>query len=321
MAPGETIVLRRHVSGNHEEAMRRRLPPLGALRAFEAAARLGGMTRAADELCVTHGAVSRQVRGLEAELGVALFCGPKGRLRLTAEGERLQAVLVDAFDRVARGVADVSARAEGELTVSCLGSFAMRWLIPRLPRFQAGHPHVEVRLTTTDVSSPSMPEGIDLAIRVGGPAWPRSVAVRPLFAEQAGPVLAPALARGLQQCRPADLARLTLLHTATRPESWDEWFAIRALARPLAAVSRQFEHFYFMQEAALAGLGVAVGYWHLVADDVMAGRLVAPFGFDASGRRYVALMSQHERPAARLFADWLADEVATFEAERPLPAG
>ncbi len=301
--------------------MRRRLPPLGALRAFEAAARLGGMTRAADELCVTHGAVSRQVRGLEAELGVALFCGPKGRLRLTAEGERLQAVLGDAFDLMARGVADVSARAAGELTVSCLGSFAMRWLIPRLPRFQAGHPQIAVRLTTTDVSSPSVPDGVDLAIRVGGPTWPRDVDVRPLFAEQAGPVLAPALARGLKQCRPADLARLTLLHTATRPESWDEWFGIRALARPPAAVSRQFEHFYFMQEAALAGLGVAVGYWHLVADDVIAGRLVAPFGFDASGRRYVVLMPRRDRPAARLFADWLADEVAAFEEERPLPVG
>lgn len=301
--------------------MRRRLPPLGSLRAFEAAARLGNMTRAADELCVTHGAVSRQVRGLEAELGVSLFCGPKGRLRLTAEGERLQAVLSDAFDRVARGVADVSARAAGELTVSCLGSFAMRWLIHRLPRFQAAHPQIAVRLITTDVSDPSVPDGVDLAIRVGGPAWPRDVDVRPLFAERAGPVLAPALARGLKQCRPADLGRLPLLHTAARPESWDDWFALRALDRPASATMRQFEHFYFMQEAALAGQGVAVGYWHLVADDVLAGRLVAPFGFDASGRRYVVLMPRRDRPAARLFADWLAEEVALFEEERPLPVG
>ncbi len=300
--------------------MRRRLPPLGSLRAFEAAARLGGMTRAADELLVTHGAVSRQVRALEAELGVALFGGPKGRLRLTAEGERLQTVLGQAFDLMAEGVADVTARAEGDLTLSCLSSFAMRWLIPRLPRFQATHPQVAVRLVTTDISDMALPEGADMAIRVGGPDWPPAVDVRPLFAEQAGPVLAPALAAGLKQCRPVDLARLTLLHTAARADAWDRWFAARAVA-PARIASRQHEHFYFMQEAALAGQGAAVGYWHLVADDVLAGRLVAPFGFDTSGRRYVALMARPARPAARLFADWLADEVAIFEQERPLPVG
>ncbi|MBI3503778.1 MAG: LysR family transcriptional regulator [Proteobacteria bacterium] len=280
--------------------MTRRLPSLTALRSFEAAARHASMSRAAEMLGVTHGAVSRQVRGLEAQLGILLLENRRGRLQLTAAGSSLMNVLDDAFGRIARGIDAICADAASDITVSSFGSFAMRWLIPRLHLFQSARPDIVVRLTTSDtVANESARGGFDLAVRVGAAPWPRDVVVVPLFAERAGPVLAPALA---PQFDPADPQGAALLHTKTRADAWPEWFAARGLAAPPAKDGRNFEHFYFMLEAALAGLGVAIGFWHLVADDVRGGRLAAPFGFAPTGRHYAALLPLDARPAALAFS-------------------
>lgn len=298
--------------------MPRHLPSLTALRSFEAAARHGSMTRAADALGVTHGAVSRQVRGLEDQLGLSLLENQRGRLRLTASGESLLAVLEDAFGRIARGIDAVCADAAGDVAVSSFGSFAMRWLIPRLHAFQAAHPGLIVRLTTTDTAH-DVPRGdsFDVAIRVGTAPWPVDTQAVPLFAECAGPVLSPALAQQLGIRTAKDLQHAPLLHTVTRRDAWSEWFAARKLSVPSQIDGQSFEHFYFMLEAALGGLGVAIGFWHLVADDIRSGRLVAPFGFLPTGRHYTALLPQQSRNSAQIFARWLSDEAHAFMAAQP----
>lgn len=297
--------------------MPRHFPSLTALRSFEAAARHGSMTRAADTLGVTHGAVSRQVRGLEAQLGLSLLENHRGRLQLTASGESLLAVLEDAFGRISRGIDAVCADAAGDVAVSSFGSFAMRWLIPRLHGFQAANPGLIVRLTTTDTTDDALRGAFDVAIRVGTAPWPAETDAVPLFAECAGPVLSPALAQQIGIRTPQDLHRAPLLHTATRRDAWPEWFAARNLLVPSQIDGQSFEHFYFMLEAAMGGLGVAIGFWHLVADDVRSGRLVAPFGFLPTGRHYTALLPKQARNSARIFAHWLSGEAAAFSTAQP----
>ncbi len=287
--------------------MARRLPPLTALRAFEAAGRLGRMTGAADELHVTHSAVSRQVRHLEAVLGVALFEGPKNALRLTEAGRALLPGLTAGFERIERSVALVADTEEGELDLSCIGTFAMRWLIPRLYRFQSACPGIEVRMTSSERKVDFARDGFDVAIRVGTPPWPGEAVA--LFAEQFGPVLSPRLARP----RPQELDGLPLLHTLTRRHAWAAWSGLSGI-QVRAGAEREFERFYFMLEAATAGLGVCIAPWPLVCDDIRAGRLLAPFGFAPSGQDYVALRRARRHTKSALFCDWLRAEAQRFEA-------
>jgi DNA-binding transcriptional LysR family regulator len=208
----------------------RRLPSLNALLAFEAAGRLGRMTRAGEELGVTHGAVSRQVRHLEAALGVTLFEGPKNRLALTSAGRALLADLTAGFDRIEAGVRGMADERAGALDVSCLGTFTMRWLIPRLHRFRAAQPGVEIRLSAADSAVDFARDAHEVAIRVTDHPLPANAPLTRLFDELVGPVMAPALAAQLRPRAPEDLARAPLLHTRTRPGAWAAW-AARGLAR------------------------------------------------------------------------------------------
>ncbi|MDQ0474264.1 LysR substrate-binding domain-containing protein [Labrys wisconsinensis] len=292
--------------------MARRIPSLNALRAFEAAGRHGRMTLAADELAVTHSAVSRQVQHLENVLGVPLFEGPKNGLRLTEAGTRLLSGLVSAFDQIDMAVRQVADMPDGPLDVSCPGTFTMRWLIPRLYRFQAAHPGIEVRLTSSSRPVDFARDGFDVAIRVGAGPWPQGAEVVPLFGEQTGPVLAPALA----QSAPRDLAGVAVLHSRTRRRAWPDWCA-RSGTPGGHAPGIEYEHFYFMLEAASAGLGVCIAPWPFVADDVRSGRLAAPRGFIASGQDYVALRRARRHRKSSLFCAWLQDEARDFAAAPP----
>ena len=183
--------------------MARRIPSLNALRAFEAAGRLGRMTLAADELNVTHSAVSRQIQHLENVLGVPLFEGPKNKLRLTEAGTTLLSGLNTAFDQIDTSVRAVADTEDGALDVSCPGTFTMRWLIPRLYRFQAQYPDIDVRLTASSRPVDFARDSFDVAIRVGTAPWPAGADVIPLFPEQTGPVLAPSLVELLVSALPA----------------------------------------------------------------------------------------------------------------------
>lgn len=286
---------------------RRRLPSLNALLAFEAAGRLGRMTLAGDELGVTHGAISRQVAHLEEVLGVPLFEGPKYRPTLTPAGQALLAELSAGFDRIEAGVRAVRQDSAGALDVSCLGTFTMRWLIPRLHRFQAAHPQVEVRLSASDAPVDFARSTYEVAIRVTDHPLPEGVPVTELFAERVGPVLAPSLAARCSLLKPDDLGAVPLLHTRTRPSAWAAW--ARSVGWDAGDISgTAYEHFYFLLEAAVAGLGACIAPWPLVTDDLTAGRLVAPFGFVPSGLAYVAVRRPRRSRGAEAFCAWLADE-------------
>jgi len=289
--------------------MARRLPSLNALRAFEAAGRHGRMTLAAAELNVSHSAVSRQVQHLEQLLGVALFEGPKNRLALTEAGARLLAGLTTAFDQLQVAVEAVADTAHGTLDVSCPGTFTMRWLIPRLYRFRDAYPEIEVRLSASSQPVDFQRDGFDVAIRAGKSPWPVGAEVIELFGERTGPVLAPAIARP----GATDFTGLTLLHSRTRRHAWRAW-AERAGAAIDDSGGIEYEHFYFMLEAASSGLGVCIAPWPLVAADVKAGRLAAPHGFLDSGQSYVALRRSRQHRKSKLFCDWLRVEAAAFSA-------
>ncbi|WP_096784786.1 LysR family transcriptional regulator [Rhodobacter sp. CZR27] len=281
--------------------MKRGTLPLTALRAFEATMRLGQMRRAADELGVTYSAVSRQVRGLEEMLGVPLFEGPRNRLVPSAAALALQPALTEAFDGIEAAVARVQRRDRRVLDVSCLGTLAMRWLIPRMALFQAAHPGIELRLTTDDGPVDFTQRRIDVAIRVGSGPWGSAQATE-LFPDNVGPVLSPALIPE-DQLTPQSLLGMTALKTRTRPAAWADWTARQGLAAPIQTL--EFEHFYFMLEAVTAGLGVAIAPDILIRDDLAAGRLVAPFGFVPSGMSYVALRPARRNADAETFIDWL----------------
>lgn len=304
----------------HHIAMKHRLPPLGALRAFEAAARLGRMTAAAEELSVSPGAISRQVRQLEEHLGLPLFDGTKARPTLTAAARTLQPVLTTAFQQIEDTVRTLSDASRGPLDVACFSTFTVKWLIPRLFDFHAQHPGIEVRLRTTDTGTDAAREGCDLLITAEDTDPPLDAPTAlPLFAERLGPVLAPALAARTGVLRgPADLAGQPLLHTRTRRNAWDMWTASAGAALPAAATAAGpvYEHYYFTLEAAVRGLGIAVAPWHLVMDDVQAGRLVAPFGFIPSGYDYLARRrTGAAHPRLDLFCHWLEAQAQAM----PLP--
>jgi DNA-binding transcriptional LysR family regulator len=292
--------------------MARRIPSLNALRAFEAAGRQGRMTLAADELNVTHSAISRQIRHLEAILGVPLFEGPKNNLRLTEAGTSLLIGLGSAFDQIDASVRLVADTEEGALDISCPGTFSMRWLIPRLYRFQAEHPKIEVRLTASSRPVDFDRDGFDVAIRVGDPPWPKGAEVVPLFPEQTGLVLA----QSLPQTAEDGFDGVPQLHTRTRPRAWEDW--LHRSGRAVWDGPRvDHEHFYFMLEAARAGLGICVAPWPYVIDDIHAGRLKAPFGFTDSGHDYVALRRARRNRKASLFCSWLQEEADGFSAAYP----
>ncbi|MET1076989.1 MAG: LysR substrate-binding domain-containing protein [Pseudomonas sp.] len=286
--------------------MKRRLPSLNALRAFEAAARLGRMNAAADELSVTPGAISRQVRQLEDHLGLALFEGSKNQPRLSRQGHALLPALSAAFDQMEAALQALADDSQDTLDVACLGTFSMRWLIPRLYHFNALHPRIEVRLSTTERARTGQGQRHDLVIDVG--QGPLQAGACELFAEWLGPVLSPALAAALDLRQPPDLAKAPLLRTRTRRNAWAMWCESLGLA-PLDGKGAEFEHYYFSIEAALGGLGICLAPWHLVADEVLTGRLLAPFGFQASGYRYRAT-ARAQHPATALFSHWLQQQVA-----------
>lgn len=282
------------------------MPPLTALRAFEAAVRHGTMTRAAKALNVTHGAVSRQVRLLEDTLGTHLLERTREGLVPTPAGRRLADQLRRGFRDIEAAVASVQDTAEGALDVSCMGTFTMRWLIPRLGRFAALHPTTDVRLMQSDAPMDFVRERYHVAIRVTDHPMPQDARITPLFAEQVGPVLSPALAATLTLTGAEDLARAPRLITRTRPNAWASWCASAGL--PAFTGGTAYEHFYFMLEAAAAGLGVAIAPKPHVADDLAAGRLVAPFGLLPSGLDYVAACASDAPPKAHAFCAWLAQE-------------
>jgi LysR family transcriptional regulator, glycine cleavage system transcriptional activator len=291
-----------------ELPMRHRLPPLKTLPAFEIAADRLSFTAAAGELHVTHGAVSRQIKALEAHLGVALFRRRNRRIELTEAGVAFLPGVRQALHLLETSTAEIAAtRRQGALVVSCVATFMMRWLIPRLYAFHAQHRNIDVRLSASHAPVDFASEGIDVAIRVGRAPWPRNVVGTPFLADRIGPVCSPSLLKDGKSLTLSELRRHRLLQSETRAQSWSSWASARGAKIDLVD-SQTFEHMYFMLEAAASGLGVGIASHALVEQDLKTGRLVAPFGFTPTGNSYCVL---HARQAAdnvkiAAFRSWIS---------------
>jgi len=266
------------------------LPPLNALRSFEAAARLGGVGRAAEALHVTHGAISRQLRLLEEHLGVALFQREGRGLRLTRAGEDLQAACEGAFEQIREAVSALKRHQRPEaLVLGCSGSILARWMIPRLQALQNALPQLPLHWSAQDGSFTAEQQGLDAVLLLAQPPWPRGWQVRELAPERVGVVVSPqhpASAR-LRHQLPSALLGEALLHTTSRPQAWPAWALSHGLEPAQLQLGSGFEHLYYLLEAAVAGLGVAIAPEPLVADELAAGRLLAPWGFGATGGFWV----------------------------------
>lgn len=261
------------------------LPSLTGLRAFEAMARTGGATRAAQELNVTHGAVSRQVKALEASIGVRLFEGPRHRLQLTPAGRDLLAGLTPAFDALDAAVRQVRGRTQIQLAIH--PSLAVKWLIPRLSDLNSTLPEMDLELA--DLAPQAMKQrGADLVVRILTREAAEAAKADVLADNWIGVVHAPSLTLA------DDTPRLA---ATTHPQGWRDWAT--ASGRPAGdGPVRRLEHLHFVVDAAVAALGVGVLPWIVVADDVKAGRLTAPFGFVRDGG-VVAAIRQSGEPTMR----------------------
>lgn len=292
----------------------RRLPPLNALRVFEVAARTGSYADAAAQLGITHGAVSRHIATLEGWLGQRLFTRDGRRMVATPMARIFAAEVGLSFDRLA-----VAAEACGRpgarriLRVSAPTSFAMRWLIPRLDRYHARHPHVEVAVTTVSTVQEELRGGVDVAIRRGVAregAWPQHHVV-PVLDEIDTLIMSPALFARRPIRVPADIEGHTLLASETRAGDWADWLDAAGLQH-LAGLPRQvFDHFYVTRQAVEDGLGIGIGPLPMLGIDIAAGRLMTPLPDIRVPRTgYVAIVPPQADAGNLLggFVDWLVGE-------------
>lgn len=289
--------------------MSRDLPPLNALRAFEAAARLQSISRAGAELHVTHGAISRQIRALEEQLGVSLFDKDGRGVKLTGAGMRLRDAASDAFERLRGACAELKRhQADAPFVLGCPGSLLARWFIPRLDRLNRALPELRLQLSSSEGDLDPRRPGVDATLLFAEKPWPADMQVFELAAECIGPVLGPRYVRSaeLSGAAPDALLSEALLHTASRPQAWPNWAAANGLPPTALRYGQGFEHLYYLLEAAVAGLGVAIAPQQLVADDLAAGRLIAPWGFvETPARLALWVPARHNDPRAERLAEWL----------------
>ena len=295
--------------------MARRLPPLNALRAFEAGARHLSFTKAAEELYVTQAAVSHQIKLLEQDLGVALFRRMTRKLALTAEGRTLQGVAGAALDAIAEAAEALRAGAAGgTLTLSLTPSFGAQWLSQRIGRFWTAHPEIDLRLQHSIHLVDFARDDVDAAVRWGNGVWP---GVEAVYLMRAGivPVCSPALCEGPPALNvPDDLRHHTLLHERDYVE-WAQWLAVAGARQVEARRGPIIDNSTVLLQAAIDGQGVALSSEAIIRADLEAGRLVKPFDvdLDADNAYYlVAPPRAFERPNVQAFRDFL---LAELEAE------
>jgi LysR family transcriptional regulator, glycine cleavage system transcriptional activator len=294
--------------------MRRSLPPLNALRSFDAAARHQSFTRAAEELCVTQGAVSHQVKALEIQLGLQLFKRKRNGLALTEAGHDYLAVVRDVFDQLELATDRLLQRQRsGTITVSTSPDFAAKWLVPRLGRFAEAYPEIELKLAALMHRVDFAREDVDLAIRHGDGQWPELDAVN-LSAEELFPVCSPSLLTsrgGLHE--PEDVLRFPLLHLDARSD-WSRWLETAGTSGEGLLHGPILNHASMLIDAAIDGQGIALARTLLAASDLIAGRLVRPFQVAIPLRKtywIVCPKATRSLPKIVTFRDWLFDEVAS----------
>ena len=295
--------------------MRRRLPSTQALLCFEAAARHQSFTRAAQELALTQGAVSRQVAALEELAGVALFRRTQHGMTLTSAGADYARQVGQRLDALERDTLDLRSRgAEGDrLTIASVPTFATRWLIPRLPALQRLHPQLQVHIEARTRPFLFSDTQADAALFAGTPeqlrqwAGTRSVLLVP---EEVVPVCKPSLLKGGRPFTPKALAAMPLLQQSTRPEAWRQWFAAQGVDAEHAMAGPRYELFSMQAAAAAHGLGVALVPTLLVRQELDEGTLSIACQRPLPGPRgyYLVQPAEGERPALAAFREWLLAE-------------
>lgn len=288
--------------------------PLNALRVFDAAASLGSFTLAAETLSITPGAVSRQIKALEAELGVRLFDRFNRAVRLTEAGARLAEGVADALGRLEMVVERARPRADGPLVVSVLHSMAVKWLVPRLHRYQERYPGAEILISAADRTVDLAREPVDVAIRYGMGPFP-GLDAQQLIRNVMFPVCSPTLLeRKPAPWTPADLNQFQLLHDdnlrADEPD-WPKWLARAGGHAVDGRRGLRFSNTYLSLEAAMSSQGVVLAHEALVIDDLASGRLARPFDNLVITDFYyfaVCLPERADEPKIRRFRAWLAEQ-------------
>ncbi len=285
---------------------------LNALRAFEATARLRSFSAAAEELSVTHGAVSRHIRMLEDSVGLPLLKRSAQGASPTAEGQRLADGLSTAFSLIQSSVEQLK---PGPLTLACSESIMMYWLLPRLNRFKDANPEVELRFNMSHGSVDFARDNVSVAIRLSTIEAPKEVVKDDVAPEWVGPVCSPAYLRQMRIESVDDLARARLMVSRTRTGAWDDWARCSGQTGMELRVDEAFDHFYLLIQGARCGLGLANVPRMLVRDDLTSGTLVAPLGFVRGPNRLVIWTAPHlsRRPDVIKLVDWLHDELRATE--------
>lgn len=304
------------------KALRKRLPSLNALRTFEAAARHGSFKAAAAELCVSHSAVSHQIKLLEQHLDVELFLRKARAVELSRIGRAYFPILRDAFDRIAEGTELIlSNEAQGTLTVQVYSTFAIRWLIPRLPDFRGKHPDVQVRLHTSQWDVDFEHDDVDVCVMIGHPAH-RNLHYDPLFSSRIFPVCSPTFLESARLEQPADLARHSILQVYPSERDWWSWLEANEVTNVDPTTGEQYDSYDLAMNTAMQGQGIALGMEPFVTRDLDAGLLVEPF---PSRRIYTEgswyLVCRREKAQTEkisVFRDWLLHEIACDTSMPPM---
>jgi DNA-binding transcriptional LysR family regulator len=296
--------------------VRRRIPSIEALIAFEAAARHLSFTRSAEELVLTQSAVGRQVASLEEYLGVPLFNRVKKRLSLTEIGQIYARQVRENLERMERDTLAAMAHrdAGGILELAVIPTFATRWLIPRLPKFYAAHEHVTINLTTRAEPFLFTDTPFDAAIHFGDSVWPGSIA-KHLFGEEMTPVCSPRLLEGGTVIEPRDVTKFTLLHQSARPDAWRHWLAQAGIDDVDCMRGQRYELFSMLVEAARAGLGIALVPSFFVSHELATGELILPCELSLrSDKGYYLVYPECKQnsPLLQAFELWLLAEASRY---------
>lgn len=299
--------------------MRRKIPSLHALLAFDAAARHQNFTRAADELALSESAISRQISGLEANLEIKLFSRTKGRVTLTQAGLVYSEQVKQSLDRIERDTLEVMAHEGkgGVIELAVLPTFASQWLIPRLGNFLRQHPGVTINMSACTGEFLFKDTRFNAAIYFGESNWP-GVETHYLFSEQGVPVCAPDLISRKRRMTARILSTYPLLHSARRPDDWYNWFLATGVSDANAMRGPRFELHSMLISAACAGMGLALVPRFLVSEQLRSGALVIPFDYSLvapkAGYYFAAPVAGQLAKPLVLFREWLQAEAALFHA-------
>ncbi|CDZ36389.1 LysR family transcriptional regulator [Neorhizobium galegae] len=296
---------------------RKLLPSTSALAAFDSVARLGSFSAAAEELSLTQGAISRQVSGLEEQLGIQLFDRSSRGVSLTSAGAEYAKVVANALSQIRSASLQVmTKRHSDQLNLAILPTFGTRWLMPRIPQFVARHPEITLNFATRIGVFDFDRDGIDMAIHIGQPDWPGAECTF-LMEEMVAPVSSPAFLASHPIRKGEDLLRLPLLHMASRPGAWNHWFESLGIAGTPSQGMR-FEQFGSVAQACIAGLGVALMPLFLIDSELAAGQLVEVFPHQVrstSAYYAVAPLSKADFRPVVAFRAWLIEEVGRYREE------